>query len=59
LERRERQSSPSNFKLRHYPKERLAFSLLGLKAEAEGGLGIAALVAIAALLFTAEWLGFV
>jgi hypothetical protein len=39
-------------------KERLALSLLGLKAEADGGLGITALVAIAALLFTAKWLGF-
>ncbi len=39
-------------------KERLALSLLGLKAEAEGGLGITALVAIAALFFTAKWLGF-
>jgi hypothetical protein len=39
-------------------KERLALSLLGLKAEADGGLGIAALVAIAVLFFTAKWLGF-
>jgi hypothetical protein len=35
-------------------KERLALSLLGLKAEAEGGQGITALVAIATLLFTAN-----
>jgi hypothetical protein len=39
-------------------KERLALSLLGLKAEAEGGLGIAALVAVATLFFSAKWLGF-
>jgi hypothetical protein len=39
-------------------KERLAVSLLGLKAEAEGGIGISALVAMAALLFTAKCLGF-
>ena len=40
-------------------KERLAFSLLGLRAEAEGVLGITALVAITALFFMAKCLGFV
>jgi hypothetical protein len=41
-----------------FRKERLAVSLLCLRAEAEGRLAIAALVAIIALLFTAKWLGF-
>jgi hypothetical protein len=39
------------------PKERIAVSLLGFRAEAEGAMGIAAFLVVVALLFAAKWEG--
>ncbi len=39
------------------PKDRIAVSLFGIKAEAEGFKGIVAFLLVAALLFAARWVG--
>lgn len=39
------------------PKVQISISLFGVKAEAEGVNGIAALLAIVALLFAGRWIG--
>jgi len=40
-----------------HPKERISVSLFGIKAEAEGLMGLAAFLSLATLLFAARWIG--